>query len=509
MTRRATLAAALLALATGPGRADDLTRRQKGDLAIQARAILRVRCGECHGTDHAAAAARTGFSVLDHKALVTADPARGGFTLVSKDAPAAAHLLGLIECGTMPPGGRPRPTDAELDVLRKWAAAGAPSYPEAFDDATTLRVMLDDLDAHKADAPHLRYLSLAHLVRDDAPPPDLKAAEFKLASALVATTRGGAPPPEPVDDTATLFRLDLQKVRWDVPNLFQTADPGRAPAAYPMTPYDLILLDYPHGFAVPEDAPHGKRLKAYLDAARQVRPVAFVRADWLSDVLAAEEPLATDMEAIMQLVDAKSVNKPAPRGRRPEPFAGAKPLALPAFADGRRPLPPFGAAYAADVATAPAPFKFTAAVTVNQKPVDAVKVNARFKIAVSADREVYVLVLNVTPDGQIRPLLIDGGPLLKPDAPRDLRPEGDAAFVIGGIDGGEPEAVEHYVVLASEFEITPKHLSVVRSVHPDYDPKFGRGPVWRVAFTPEAAGVPADKPAKVVRKVLPLKVTRN
>src|SRR5207237_7053334 len=126
---------------------------------------------------------------------------------------AASQVIQFLEDGSMPPGDRPRPTDEEVDILKKWVAANAPSYPVAFDDDTTLRVMFDDLETHAADAPHLRYFSFAHLVREDGPVPDLRAEEGKLHRALVGC--GVKKPPEPVDDTATLFRFDTRKAGWD------------------------------------------------------------------------------------------------------------------------------------------------------------------------------------------------------------------------------------------------------------------------------------------------------
>jgi hypothetical protein len=512
MVRRATLAALLVALAAGPGRADDLDRRAKGDLAIQARNILRTYCVECHGPNHKEAAAHTSFGVLTHKELVNADPARAGLTFVPKDGKGKSHLIELIECGSMPPGGRKRPTDKELDVLKEWATrAGAASYPEAFDDATTLKVMLDDLDARQADAEFLRYLSFAHLVRDDTPLPDLKEAEERLKKSLQNSRRGRGDP-EPVDDSATLFRVDIRQFGWHTRDLFQRFEPGQAGGVYPMNPYDVILLDYPFGYTLAKGDGEAGRLKRYLDAAKQVRPVAFVRADWLTDALTVDEPLDVDLASLMELADARDKGaKTLPKGPKVRPFPTCCSLSLPVFPDMRRPILPLGAAHSGDVSTDPAPFKFTAAIAAGgKKPVETLVVNTPFKIEVTSEREVYLLVLNVLPDGEIKVQPLDGGQVLKGGTPRLLRPEGTDDFAISSIDGGKPGATEHFIVFASEFEIKRDSLTIVRSVHPPYDPKKSdSGPIWRIVFKPEAGAVDADKAGSVVRKVLPLKVTRN
>src|SRR5437867_185664 len=56
---------------TGPVRGDDaLSRREKGDLAIKARAILKKHCFECHGGPES----RGTIKVLDHSGLIATAP---------------------------------------------------------------------------------------------------------------------------------------------------------------------------------------------------------------------------------------------------------------------------------------------------------------------------------------------------------------------------------------------------------------------------------------------------
>ncbi len=156
---------ALLALLipASQSRADEpveLSRREKGDLAIQARGILKKYCSECHSGE---ASQRGTILVLDHTKLVAAGPNKVPFVFPRN--PNASQIVQFIEDGSMPPGFRPRPTDDEIATLKKWIAESAPSYPKAFDNRNTLKVMLDDMDRQPAESiRYLRYLSLAHLV---------------------------------------------------------------------------------------------------------------------------------------------------------------------------------------------------------------------------------------------------------------------------------------------------------------------------------------------------------
>src|SRR5438045_536798 len=150
MPHRFWLALLLTVAAALPVRGAELTRRERGDLAIHSRAILKKYCGECHGEEKAVS-----FSVLNHAQLLSASHPVPFVSLKR------SQVIELIEDGSMPPGGRNRPTEKDIETLKAWVDANAPSYPKAFDDQTTLRLMLDDWKQN----PSVRYLSFAHLIR--------------------------------------------------------------------------------------------------------------------------------------------------------------------------------------------------------------------------------------------------------------------------------------------------------------------------------------------------------
>jgi hypothetical protein len=496
------LAAIVLILAAGPpARADDpkadLGDREKGDLAIRARAILKKYCSECHRENNPDL---TTLPVLDHARLTAKAPNPVPF--VAPGDAARSQVLQFIEDGSMPPGGRPRPTPDEVATLKKWIDVQAPSYPKAFDDRTTLAVMIADferLDAKK-DAPFARYLSLAHLVVDDdnAPPPDLQSAEKRLRDALHIAA-GRRVTAVPVDDTATLFRLDLQTTGWHTPDLFDKVERGKPVGVAPLVPFDLILLEYPLAPALPRN----DRLDRFLAATKQVRPIPFLRGDWVADALVTKAneslPLAEDLTALAGLAVELAGPKPNPPcGPLARPFAGVK-----------QPVPgaagslPLTAWYAGDCEPDPAPFRLTAEVLNSSgNPVQEIGVGDLFRLRVGSDRDVSFTLLAVLADGTVRVQPVAEGNILKAGESRQLRPDTVKAFQIGSILGGKDMATEHFVLLASEGG-APTAVPV-RSQHADGADcrKRGQAPVWR--FLVET---PDQRP--VVRKVVPITVGKQ
>ena len=256
-------------------RADEpLTRREKGDLAIRARAILKKHCFECHGGPGQSRHHPGTRSLQARRQRSEPGP------LCRADRAKASQIMQFLEDGSMPPGDRPRPTEEEIQTLKDWIGATSPSYPAAFDDRTTLQEILNDLQKHPEAAPNLRYFSLAHLVRDDADLPDLKRIEFNLNRALTwcgVKPPAGAPRPSRLTAPRRSSASTCAMPGGTTASLFFRSPKGGSPDLFPLTPYDLILLEYPHAVALlPGDA-LTPRLTDYFAAARLARPVPFLR----------------------------------------------------------------------------------------------------------------------------------------------------------------------------------------------------------------------------------------
>jgi hypothetical protein len=480
--------------------ADPPEHRVNGDLAIRARDILQRYCAECHtGSPDPG---KSKLKILDYPHVT----AKG--RPVPLVAPGGrSQLLELVKDGSMPPANRAGPSAEEIAVLEKWIGAQAPAYPPAFDDRFVLGAVADDFERESAKdragsvGERLCYVSFAHLVRDGQLLPDLAAAERQLNAAL-ALASGMPVKVIPLDPTATVYRIELDALGWRTRAQFEKVERRKPAGAYPLRPFDLLLLEYPFAesrFADPR--PLMNRLEKLLDAKVQARPVPFVRGDWLTTALVRDgtlTPLATDLKSLGALARAFDSGTDKPDGPPvPRPLGTAAPLSIARPADGRTPIPPLSGWYAGDVAPDPLPFALTAELVSDGRPVKSVKVDQRFKLKVSSDRRVFLTLLTIQADGEVRIQEVAGGGVLQSNVTRELAP-GPEGFSISGIITGGDSTTEYFVLFASETEL-PAPV-IVRSLHPDRQ-------VWR--FLLEQDTKDTFDPNKVVRKVIPIPVSKK
>jgi mono/diheme cytochrome c family protein len=248
-------------------------------LAAQARAVLRKHCAACHDGDKA----RAGLRVLNAAGLTRPDR-----RVVTPGEPDRSELLQLVECGTMPPGTRPKVPESERKILRAWIDAKAPDFPPPYGDTYALATILLDARAERAagrDPAAARYVTLNHLLADEKDAADLDLFRAALTKALNQLSTGPkVVAPTPVDPDATVFRINLRDLGWDY-QPFAKSD---------VNLFDLLLLDYPLA-PPPERSPlAGTLAEEYLSKVPLVRPVPYVRGDWLAAV-ATQAPLYEDM----------------------------------------------------------------------------------------------------------------------------------------------------------------------------------------------------------------------
>lgn len=93
-------------------------------LAAKARAILQQHCFDCHGKDPAKP--RGQLNVFEAKHML--DKER---KIVVPGAPDQSDLIVQVDKGTMPPGKRPKVSEADRRILRDWVMAGAPALAKA------------------------------------------------------------------------------------------------------------------------------------------------------------------------------------------------------------------------------------------------------------------------------------------------------------------------------------------------------------------------------------------
>ncbi|HVS36188.1 MAG TPA: c-type cytochrome domain-containing protein [Gemmataceae bacterium] len=224
------------------------------ELAAKAVGVLTVNCHRCHGQD---GAAEGGMNfILDPAKLVARKKIVPG-------QPDQSPLFKKLSTGKMPPPGEtPRPSEADVAVVKQWIEAGAlPPTPVAqrpiTTDADVFKRILADLDRQDRHSRRfLRYLSLAPIADAGAGEDELQTyrnAVAKLINSLSWSPRITLP--TPIDADRLVLRIDLRDYQWDA-NL-----------------WNRLLAEYPYGVLNDNAA---ARAVVIGTATR----VPCVRADW-------------------------------------------------------------------------------------------------------------------------------------------------------------------------------------------------------------------------------------
>ncbi len=245
-------------------------------LAGQAYTILKNACYRCHGQN---GETEGGFGyALDHKQLLAKKK------IVAGDA-AKSRLFKRVKNGEMPPEEeKPRPTEAEIAVLEKWIAAGAPAFPESAATASRpfrgeteiLTSVRDHLrQADDEDRSYLRYFTLNHLANNPKVSGDdlrwYRAALSKVINHLSWKPRIVVP--RAVDPEETIYVVDVRELGWTRAGL-----------------WDEILRVYPYGLKYDEHTDDKLRKPARDVYAMTGCDLPYVRADWFV-AIAARPPL--------------------------------------------------------------------------------------------------------------------------------------------------------------------------------------------------------------------------
>lgn len=493
--------AVLLASVAPAFAADAPTARQKSDAAIEARRVLKKYCIECHTTG---GAGHKSFAVMDHAGFMSADVP---MPFANKAAPASSLMLHLLEDGSMPPGGKPRPSKDEIAAVRTWISAGAPGYPASFSETSVLDEIIRHETAkvpNRADAANYRYVSFRHLFADDAPAPPMSDLEPAFKKALFAAAGTTNFPVDPIDDLATIYRIDTGKIGWTAPDLFDRVTAGKADGAADFNGFDLILLEYPFVGPPPAEA------KEFLSKRKQIRPIPFLRGDWLTNALLTKDgptALAKDLKSVYVLSLSPDSPPSGPKLRE-KPFAET--LSRPLAADIRagRDYPLVSGMSVGDITPDAAPFDVTFKFLMTGNVVQALEGTTRdiFRVEVKATRDAFVEVVWVQSDGECIVQPLKGNQLTSDTFQALLPPAENRGFKIASILTGADTATEYMVVFVSE---KPMPLfEIIRSRHKE-DIAKGDARIWRFVtpypLVPAKENDPLDA-SKLVRRIIPVKV---
>src|SRR5262245_45900555 len=258
----------LLGVVGGLSAAAAPTTAGQGGLAGRAQAIFKTNCHRCHGQD---GAVEGGLNyILDRDKLIARRKILPG---QSESSPLFARVLK----GKMPPPGEsPRPSAADVEVLRRWIDSGAPPHHPAaarapVSESAVLEWVLADLDHLDRRARRFaRYFSLAPLANAGAGDDELKT--YRNALAKLINSLSWHPKiaiPTAIDPAGLVLRIDLRDYLLDA-NL-----------------WNRLLNDYPYGIL------HDSGVaRAVLLGTGTRMPV--VRADWFV-ATASRAPLYYDL----------------------------------------------------------------------------------------------------------------------------------------------------------------------------------------------------------------------
>ncbi|MBV8316690.1 MAG: c-type cytochrome [Planctomycetaceae bacterium] len=291
------------------------------DLAARVEEIFRARCLECHGGRKV----KGKVKILDRDLLIAREKLVPG----KPDDSALFQVITADDESVMPPKDQPRLRPGEIEAIRAWIAAGAAPFPT--DSATlagsgteeapgkvagveyVLKSILQDVRTlSPEDRPFARYFSLNHLLAAGASTDELDLHRDALAKAINHLSwERELVHPRPIEPTSTVFRIDLRALGWDERPFERVGDHA---GATPLNLFDLALLEYPYGVVYEDSEAFDQLAREFLGPAGQVRPIAFVRADWFVST-ATQPPLYDDFlrlpADLKALEDRLGVDAPA------------------------------------------------------------------------------------------------------------------------------------------------------------------------------------------------------
>ena len=192
------------------------TASAQQELAQQAYLILQTKCLDCHGphgtfTENLIIDSASGL--VDTGAVVRGQPLNSNLY---------ARLITTDNTKRMPLG-QPPLDDASLQVISDWIAAGTPNWETQHDvtfiptDAMLTAIQQHIQTLNPFDQPFARYFTMTHLYNAGESPEARNAYKIALAKLVNSLSWGfDIHNPHPIDDTETLFYIDLRNYDWDL-----------------------------------------------------------------------------------------------------------------------------------------------------------------------------------------------------------------------------------------------------------------------------------------------------
>ena len=197
---------------------------QSGDIdyGTQALEVLKKHCFDCHadGSNEGA------FGFADDLAKIVAKQ-----TVVPGNVP-QSRLFIRMHAGEMPPQGEEptgeRPTQAELDIIGQWIAAGAPEPGAKINTVAAREVIGLGEELHharsylrtidRAERQYIRFFSMRVLHNTPSrTPAEIDYSRAALGKVLNSLSwRHRVVVPAKVDPAGTLYAIDMRDLTWTV-----------------------------------------------------------------------------------------------------------------------------------------------------------------------------------------------------------------------------------------------------------------------------------------------------
>ncbi len=266
---------------------------QPDALAARAKEIFRAHCFECHGGTKT----NGGVKILDRELLVKKEKIVPG-------KPEDSYLVSLITANddtVMPPSGQPKLNAEDIESIRKWIAAGAPSFPadvarppiektapagDAGSEYVLKKVLADVRELKPEDRRFVRYFSINHVLAGGATADELELHREALSKAINHLSwEPNIQRPRAIDaPTNTIFAIDLRQFGWQLAP-YEVFDGGLSLGKSKANLWDLALLEYPYAIQYKDSDTFDRLVEEYLAPADMARPIPFVRADWFASVV--------------------------------------------------------------------------------------------------------------------------------------------------------------------------------------------------------------------------------
>lgn len=457
-----------------------------GDLAIQARSILKKHCAECHDGQ---ASNRSSLSVMDYSQLVNPDRKLPAF--VKSKTPLGSQIVQFMEEGSMPPGDRPRVSAADIAIVKSWINEGAVAYPAKFDSSFAYAAILADVKSlPDADRKSYRYFTLNHLVEEDKAGGELAKMRDSFRQTLNSVSRKELDSLKGVDATNLIFRVDIRETGWGTQAFRQLINmngkTGDIPSTF--TIFDYMLLEYPLGEMPPATKDAEALAELWLRPISQIRPVSYVHADWFAKALDGT-PLKADIRRLLELgAKARGINAPENKALdfRPEdlPAINVRPTTK------TIPIVPIDAMYLSDYEPKPpAPKVELTILNGAGKQASKFKPGDKLKMELRSSDTVYVELVQIEPNGAV---YAHGGGRVQANVQKELE-FGDKTkeLVLGDLKG------KQRFILFAGLEQFPE-VELLESTH-DREPMERY--VHRFYELPKKIGDPLKfDPSKMARK---------